>query len=185
VHSHAKKENVNSLFDTAPEFDQPLAVLKHCHDRIRKQNATLGKLVPHLQEHGADQQAQKAALGILRYFQMAAPKHHEDEEVDLLPTLQQVAKAEDAVLLQDLLPKILQQHELMAMMWAQLEVELTSISNGSAANLNAELVTQFQALYVEHMQIEETQIAPMAKRLFSEEQMLSLGNAMKHRRGVE
>ncbi|HEV2612422.1 MAG TPA: hemerythrin domain-containing protein, partial [Noviherbaspirillum sp.] len=35
---------MTDLFDTAPGFDQPIAVLKHCHDRIRKQLATLERL---------------------------------------------------------------------------------------------------------------------------------------------
>ena len=30
----------NALIDTAPDFSQPIAVLKHCHDRIRKQLLT-------------------------------------------------------------------------------------------------------------------------------------------------
>mgnify|MGYP003704987797 CR=1 FL=1 len=72
----------DSLFTAAPGFDQPLAVLKHCHDRIRKQLATLDKLLPHLQQYGADQQAQEAAQAVLRYFMQAAPLHHEDEEHD-------------------------------------------------------------------------------------------------------
>jgi hemerythrin-like domain-containing protein len=172
------------LFDTAPEFDQPLAVLKHCHDRIRKQVATLGKLIPHLAEHGADQEAQQAANAVLRYFQMAAPLHHEDEEIDLLPTLKRLAQNEDAALLQTLLPKILEQHDTMASMWANLEMSLSQIAKGENALLQAQDVNAFEAIYQEHMQIEETQIAPMAKRLFSETQMQALGQAMKKRRGV-
>ena len=175
---------MNTLFDSAPEFDQPLAVLKHCHDRIRKQVATLGKLIPHLAEHGADQQAQQAANAVLRYFQMAAPLHHEDEEIDLLPTLKKVAQNEDAALLETLLPKILEQHETMANMWATLEVALSQIAKGENADLKEQDVNAFEAIYQEHMQIEETQIAPMAKRLFSETQMQALGQAMKKRRGV-
>ena len=53
------------LPDTAPGFDQPIAVLKHCHGRIRKQLATLEKLLAHLPEHGADEQAQQAAQAVL------------------------------------------------------------------------------------------------------------------------
>lgn len=175
---------MNILFDSAPEFDEPLAVLKHCHDRIRKQVATLGKLIPHLAEHGADQQAQQAANAVLRYFQMAAPLHHEDEEIDLLPTLKQVAQNDDATLLQTLLPKILEQHETMASMWENLEVSLIQIAKGENAALQVQDVRAFEAIYQEHMQIEETQIAPMAKRLFSDVQMHTLGQAMKKRRGV-
>ncbi len=173
------------LYASAPSFDQPLAVLKHCHDRIRKQLATLEKLVPHLAQDGADGEAQKAALAVLKYFQNAAPLHHDDEEIDLLPTLVQTAQAADAELLATLLPTILQQHQQMASLWQVLETQLNLISTGSAADLNKLDVTAFQTLYQAHMQIEETQIAPMAMRLFSPEQMYKLGRAMQARRGID
>ena len=175
---------MNTLFDSAPGFDQPLAVLKHCHDRIRKQLATMAKLLEHLPTHGADKDAQQAAQSVLNYFIKAAPLHHEDEEINLLPELQVTARDEDAALLASLLPKILSQHEDMAAQWQQLEKQLSAIVAASAASLSAGAVQDFQALYSEHMQIEETQIAPMAKRLFSEAQMAALGAAMQARRGI-
>lgn len=175
---------MNTLFDSAPGFDQPLAVLKHCHDRIRKQLATMTKLLDHLPTHGADKEAQQAAQSVLNYFTKAAPLHHEDEEINLLPELQVTAKDDDARLLAALLPKILGQHEDMAAQWQQLEKQLGSIASASAASLSAKAVQDFQVLYSEHMQIEETQIAPMAKRLFSDAQMSALGTAMQARRGI-
>lgn len=175
---------MNSLFDSAPGFDQPLAVLKHCHDRIRKQLATLDKLLQHLPQHGADADAQQAAQAVLRYFSKAAPLHHEDEEIDLLPTLSATASGADATLLETLLKTILAQHQQMAMQWAALEQQLSAIAAGTAAQLSADAIAQFAALYAEHMQIEETQIAPMAKRLFSDAQMQTLGAAMQARRGI-
>lgn len=172
------------LFASAPGFDQPLAVLKHCHDRIRKQLATLEKLLPHLQKNGADAEAQKAVLAVLKYFQSAAPLHHDDEEIDLLPELQRTASGADADLLIATLPTILQQHQQMADQWCRLEAQLSKIADGSSAALSSEDVAQFQALYQEHMQIEETQIAPMAMRLFTPGQMHKLGQAMQARRGI-
>ncbi|MFZ6818095.1 hemerythrin domain-containing protein [Undibacterium sp. Ji22W] len=172
------------LFASAPGFDQPLAVLKHCHDRIRKQLATLEKLLPHLQKNGADAEAQKAVLAVLKYFQNAAPLHHDDEEVDLLPELQRTATGVDADLLSATLPKILQQHQQMADQWRRLEAQLSNIADGSSAVLSSDDVAQFQGLYQEHMQIEETQIAPMAMRLFNPGQMHKLGQAMQARRGI-
>lgn len=172
------------LFDSAPGFDQPLAVLKHCHDRIRKQLATLDKLVQHLPAHGADRNAMQAAQAVLRYFRLAAPLHHEDEEHDLLPTLQATAGGADAQLLGELLPVILQQHQQMAAQWQKLELQLQAIADGNAASLSATDIAGFTALYAEHMQIEETRIAPMALRLFSAQQMQALGAAMQARRGV-
>ena len=58
----------NFLPDTAPGFDQPIAVLKHCHGRIRKQLATLERLLSHLPEHGADEAARQAAGAVLQVF---------------------------------------------------------------------------------------------------------------------
>jgi pyridoxamine 5'-phosphate oxidase len=175
---------MDTLFASAPGFDQPLAVLKHCHDRIRKQLATLEKLSPHLQKHGADIEAQKAVLAILKYFQNAAPLHHDDEEVDLLPELQRTAQGADAELLAMILPTILQQHQQMAQQWRALESQLSKIAEGASAELDDSHVAAFRALYQDHMQIEETQIAPMAMRLFNAGQMHKLGRAMQTRRGI-
>ncbi len=175
---------MNSLFDNAPGFDQPLAVLKHCHDRIRKQLNTLDKLLQHLPEHGSDEQAMQAAKAVLRYFKEAAPLHHEDEEVDLLPTLQLTATGDDAVVLQEYLPLILQQHHQMAAQWAVLEQQLLAIANAQSTHLSDIDVAQFKELYAGHMQIEESKIAPMAMRIFSEAQMNKLGAAMQQRRGI-
>ncbi|MFZ6767346.1 hemerythrin domain-containing protein [Undibacterium sp. Di26W] len=179
---------MNNLFDSAPGFDQPLAVLKHCHDRIRKQLTTLNKMLVHLPEHGADQDAKQAAQAVLNYFTKAAPLHHEDEELNLLPELKQTADGGDADLLAGLLPKILAQHEIMAVQWQQLEKQLQAIvaaADRAPASLSTADVQAFNALYDEHMQIEETQIAPMAKRLFSDAQMSTLGAAMQARRGIK
>jgi pyridoxamine 5'-phosphate oxidase len=161
-----------------------LAVLKHCHDRIRKQLNTLDKLLQHLPEHGCDEQAMQAAKAVLRYFNEAAPLHHEDEEIDLLPTLQMTATGEDVATLQEYLPLILEQHHQMGAQWAVLEQQLLSIANGESAHLSDTDVVQFTEIYAGHMLIEETKIAPMALRIFSAAQMSKLGAAMQRRRGI-
>ena len=74
-----------NLYDTAPAFDEPIAVIRHCHERIRKQLTTLDKLVSYLPDRGVDESVQAAAKAVLKYFNKAAPLHHQDEEVDLLP----------------------------------------------------------------------------------------------------
>jgi pyridoxamine 5'-phosphate oxidase len=172
------------LPETAPGFDQPIAVLKHCHDRIRKQLATLQNLVPHLADHGADRAAQEAATAVRRYFNQAAPHHHADEEEDLLPMLHTTAVDTDATLLRELTPRILAEHQTMHTAWHALDGQLQAIADGSAAALSAEQVTAFCGAYAGHMEIEETNIAPMAKRIFSPAQMAQLGDAMRSRRGI-
>lgn len=175
---------MNALPDAAPGFDQPIAVLKHCHDRIRKQLATMQKLLPHLAQHGADAEAQQAAQAVLKYFDKAAHLHHADEEENLVPMLQSVAQGEDAATLAELVPGILQDHDEMDAMWQGLHEELTAIAAGSASALSAATVRHFTERYTNHMEREETRIAPMAKRLFSAAQMAQLGEAMQVRRGI-
>ncbi len=171
------------LFATAPDFDQPLAVLKHCHDRIRKQLRTLDNLSA-LENAGQNPEARQAAESVLRYFDEAAPLHHEDEENDLLPMLQQTATGDDAATLAALLPGILAEHQQMDLAWKKLAQQLRAIVDGSGQSLSASDVQPFAATYHAHMEREETQIATMAKRLFSDEQMQRLGNAMRTRRGL-
>ena len=168
----------------APGFDQPIAVLKHCHDRIRKQLATLGKLGPHLAAHGADEQARQAATAVIRYFDMAAHLHHADEEENLIPMLQATARGEDAVLLAQLAPGILDEHRRMDAMWQGLHEQLRAIADGGGAALRERDVRHFTDTYTAHMEREESHVAPMAARLFSGAQMAELGLAMQVRRGI-
>jgi len=175
----------DSLLDAAPGFDQPIAVLKHCHGRIRKQLATLERLLAHLPDHGADAQARQAAGAVLKYFEKAAHLHHDDEEQDLIPMLRSVAQGEDAATLQALAPTILHDHKEMDALWQDLHEQLSAIADGSASTLSGPAVQGFVQRYTAHMEREESTMAPMAMRLFSSEQMARLGAAMAQRRGVE
>lgn len=175
---------MNALPDSAPGFDQPIAMLKHCHDRIRKQLATLQQLPAHLAAHGADEQARQAAQAVLKYFDQAAPLHHADEEENLVPMLQAVAQGEDAATLAELVPGILQDHDDMDAMWQDLHEQLSAIGAAGGTVLSASTVQQFAERYTSHMEREESRIAPMAKRLFDAAQMAQLGTAMQVRRGI-
>lgn len=170
------------LYDSVPGFDQPLAVLKHCHGRIRKQLTTLSNLTTHLQTNGADTEALQAVASVIRYFTQAAPHHHRDEEDDLLPMLSACAQGADAILLAQLLPQIIEEHTQMDAIWQRLLVQLTAIRDHNANQLDQQLIQQWASLYLAHMDKEEQHIAPMAMRLFSAAQMQQLGNAMQARR---
>ncbi|MGK5002478.1 pyridoxamine 5'-phosphate oxidase [Janthinobacterium sp. LB2P70] len=172
------------LFDSVPGFDQPIAVLKHCHDKIRKQLTTLQNLLGHLAQHGNTTDAQQAAKAVLQYFNKAAHLHHDDEEQDLMPMLQATATGDDAALLATLVPEILADHQRMDQAWLTLRPELDAIAAGTGTQLPADGVAAYVAAYQAHMSKEEGQLAPMAKRLFSAQQMEQLGTAMQRRRGI-
>lgn len=173
-----------SLLDTAPDFGQPIAVLRHCHDRIRKQLRTLAQLAGPAGAAASPDERAQAASAVLRYFDKAAPNHHADEEEDLLPMLRDTARGDDAALLERLAPGILDEHRQMEPLWQSLESVLRRIAAKEPAQLDAAEVDAFAKLYLSHMDVEEGNIAPMAKRLFSDEQMARLGDAMRRRRGI-
>ncbi|WP_312434654.1 pyridoxamine 5'-phosphate oxidase [Janthinobacterium sp.] len=172
------------LFASVPGFDQPIAVLKHCHDKIRKQLTTLQNLLAHLPEQGNTAEAQQAAKAVLQYFNKAAHLHHDDEEQDLMPMLQATATGEDAILLGTLVPEILADHQRMDQAWSALRPQLDAIADGASTELSAGNVNAYVDAYHAHMGKEEGQLAPMAKRLFSPQQMAQLGTAMQRRRGI-
>lgn len=174
----------SAFFEPAPGFDQPIAVLKHCHDRIRRQIGTMQRLAPHLQKNGANAEAQQAAQAVLRHFSKAAPNHHADEEIDLLPALQATASGEDAAVLRQFLPEILQEHQQMDALWNQLAPALREIAAGQANPLPDSVLTPFADMYLAHMEKEETVIAPMAKRILDAAQIAGIGAAMRIRRGI-
>jgi pyridoxamine 5'-phosphate oxidase len=173
-----------TLFDTAPDFDQPVAVLKHCHDRIRKQLKTMDMLSSPAVLAATPDEVRLAASAVLRYFEKAAPHHHEDEEHDLLPMLTETARGDDAALLARLMPEVLDEHRQMEQLWQRLQPQLAAIAQGQSSTLDGADAGAFGELYLRHMDKEESHIAPMAKRLFSPDQMQRLGNAMRARRGI-
>lgn len=172
------------LFSPPPGFDQPLAFLKSCHDKIRKQITTLQNLLHYLPEHGADAEAQQAAQAVLKYFDRAAHVHHADEEEDLMPLLQASAQGEDAALLATVVPQILADHRHMDVAWHGIAAQLWLIVAGSGKALDAQQVGSFTAAYAAHMEKEEGILVPMAQRIFSPEQMAALGQAMQRRRAA-
>ena len=114
----------------AAGFDAPLAMLSACHQRIQRQCATLRRLVPHLAAHGSDAQAREAATQVLRYFALAAPQHHADEESDLFPALLESMAGSDAVCLRELLDGLCAQHRELDARWRAVRRVLHRVAAG-------------------------------------------------------
>src|SRR5262245_29342125 len=103
--------------EPAATFDQPFEMLSACHDRVRRSLSLLQRLVEHVQGHGADQRAREAARDVLRYFNVAAPAHHEDEERHVVPALRASGDPEAIAAAQ----KLLDEHEAIRKAWAELQ----------------------------------------------------------------
>ena len=147
--------------DVAQGYDEPFGMLSACHEKVERMLVLLEKLASHLQVKGVDEAARQAARDVLRYFDIAAPLHHEDEELHVLPLL---LRSHDAALV-TLAQQLHTDHNAMTRAWALLRAELAGLADGTAAELppTASMWIDFAALYRRHLQVEESLAFPAAQ----------------------
>lgn len=164
----------------APDFSDPVGLLRACHGRILAHCATLERLVPHLARHGADAEAREAMARVHRYFATAAQHHHADEEQDLFPRLNTVAPA-----LIPLIQELEREHEGLSRHWQALAPLLAEPEQAMAdAATFARVVAAFIAGYQAHAAKENEHLLPRAAEALSPEDLRELGARMAARRGV-
>jgi hemerythrin-like domain-containing protein len=163
----------------APGFDQPLAMLRACHERILRQCVTLDKLVAHLRSDGLTPAARQAAADVHRYFSTAGRHHHDDEEQDLFPRLRGRAD------LAELLAALARDHQRMEILWQELAPLLNAPGTIRDFDAFGKIVAEFTALYAAHIQRENSELLPRAQQLLSEDMQREIAARMAARRGVK
>jgi hemerythrin-like domain-containing protein len=161
-------------------FDEPFEMLEACHQRVERMLGLIERLGAHLRQHGADAQAQQAARDVLRYFDLAAPHHHEDEERHVLPLLRERGHAA-------LADRIAQEHQAMAAAWARMRALLAVIEQGRRLSDSEDMAAEvhaFAALYREHIALEEAQAFPLAQAGVAGDALRVMGEEMARRRGA-
>jgi hemerythrin-like domain-containing protein len=170
-------------------FDQPLAMWLACHERVARMAGLLARLREHLDSHPVDQDAQASATSVRRYFDEAAPRHHDDEEVDLFPAvLRRLAAGSDPArlaLVSAAVERLQREHEDMSRLWSALRVELARVECGEQPDFDPAVVAQFIDHYASHIELEETEIGSAARDLLTPADLAAIGQAMAARRGVD
>lgn len=171
--------------ERAATFDEPFAMLDACHDRVRRSLALLRRLVQHAATHGADAQACRAARDVLRYFTVAAPAHHEDEERHVIPAL--LASGDPPAVAAA--RQMLDDHAQIRAAWAALEPLLKAMEAGAAPAQPAlqDAAQRFFDVHADHLPLEDGVAFPHAQRLFEQqapEAVAAMGREMAERRGV-
>ena len=170
-------------FDSpAVGFDLPYEMLTACHERVQRTLDLLGRLIRHVEKNGHDAQSRSAAADVLRYFDLAAPLHHQDEELHVFPPL---LAGEDAAL-QAVVHRLQGDHREMEALWAALRPALQgwceTDASGPAEAPWLQQAARFVALYVAHLPVEETLVFPAAQAGRSRAQQVAMGAEMKARR---
>jgi hemerythrin-like domain-containing protein len=160
----------------AAGFDEPFAMLHACHERALRSLSLLERLMAHVAKHGADAQARDATRDVMRYFDIAAPQHHEDEERHVLPLLR--AQAEGA-----LADRLVADHEAMTAAWCALRPALLATEQGGDTPAMQD-APRFIALCREHIALEESAAFARAQSALDASQQSAMGREMAQRRGV-
>ena len=190
-------------------YEAPFEMLDACHERVGRMLRLLHKLRAHLQASGWDAQAAEAARDVLRYFNEAAPRHHEDEERHVFPA---VLAAPDAPALPHpgtgegtgigsslhaVVRRLLQDHADMQTRWASARPVLERIARPPAedrassqprwqplAASEEAALDGFASLYTSHIEAENHLIYPAAQQALTPAQLQTMSADMMARRGV-
>lgn len=166
--------------NAAPSFDDPLGLLRACHERILRHCDTLLKLAEHLKQNGADEEARKATEQIHHYFSTAGKHHHQDEEVDVFSKL-----IRQSLKMADMIHALKKDHAEMDRLWDELEPLLKRPASIQDLDAFTRLAQTFSDLYRKHIEVENNQLLALAQHILSSKQLKEIGSAMAERRGIK
>jgi hemerythrin-like domain-containing protein len=160
-------------------------MLVACHERVQRSLDLMARLQQHMLATGCDAQARSAARDVLRYFDVAAPLHHQDEELHVFPAL---LIGPDAAL-RALAGELIEDHRRMDAAWVAARAALVEIAQDitGALQLSATqtaALDQFAGLYAQHIVREEGLAYPGALAQLSADDLQRMSQDMMARRGV-
>lgn len=148
---------------TAPPVLPDFKSLDQVHQAALRMLGSFRNLVEQLQDRGLDEPARKSAREILAYFDGPGRDHHAEEELKVFPVL--LASGDAQLIAQ--VRQLQQDHGWLEEDWIELAPHVRSIADGYLGydlGLLAAAVPVFEALYRDHIALEETQVYPAAKR---------------------
>jgi hemerythrin-like domain-containing protein len=167
-----------------PSFDEPFEMLQACHERLGRMLALLQKLRSQMRSRGADDQVRQAARDVMRYFDVAAPQHHRDEELHVFPSLLGLPDPT----LAELVGRLQQDHLLMDSRWVAARSLLEEVAEGQRSSFNEAddaVLDAFAQVYQGHIEAEESIAFPRAMGAMDADRMSAMSSDMKSRRGVK
>ncbi|MGE0350837.1 hemerythrin domain-containing protein [Hydrogenophaga sp.] len=171
----------------AAGFEAPFEMLGACHERVERMLGLLARLQQHVLVRGWDESVASAARDVMRYFDVAAPLHHEDEERHVFPPLLAGSDAAMHLIVQSLQ----QDHRDMEAAWARAREVLASVAQAPPAGWahfrpqEAVVLTGFARLYERHLREEDGLVYPAARASLSPRALQAMSEDMMRRRGLE
>lgn len=169
---------MSELFpEPAPDFSNPLGLIRACHQRMLRHLELLEKVCTHLQSDNMDQQVADAAKQVHRYFTSAAVTHHRDEEDDIFPLV-----VRTSLKMAQLIHGLKKDHQKLEQLWLQLEPGLGKLQSIESPEDFIQHAQEFCSAYRHHIQVEENEFLNLAQHLLSKQQLEEIGENMEERR---
>jgi len=162
--------------EAGSSYAAPFGLLAACHERVQRSLDLLLRLLAHALSQGPDRLAQDAAADVLRYFDIAAPLHHQDEERHVFPALPGDPRCQ----------RLIAQHREIDTQWQALRAGLQDLARLDAAQLlDLEQQAQaFAALHEAHLRCEDELVFPAAAVQLDAAAQQAMGSEMAARRGL-
>ena len=134
-----------------------------CHRRTLALLDELAALVVKLELDGLEPQTCASAARIAAFFSTTAREHHEDEERHLFPALLESAKPE----IVQAVVRLQQDHDRLEEAWFDLAPHVMAVAARRGSydiDVLRDGVPVLTALYLDHIDLEESVIYPQARR---------------------
>jgi hemerythrin-like domain-containing protein len=178
---------------TKPEhgFDQPLGLLSDCHRRIENFLEMLIRVLEQSNQGASalSDEQRRALEAALRYFQVAAPRHTQDEEQSLFPRMRASDNAAASRAFERL-DALEHDHREADVAHAAVDrigrqwLEAGVLAAPCAQEIG-QLLHKLRDLYARHIAVEDSELFPLAARLLDQQQLEQLGSEMAQRRGLQ
>lgn len=165
-------------------LDYPLEHLTACHRRIEERLATLERVIPHFADKR--EEALAAIASAMRFFDTNGNWHTADEEESLFPRIASGLNEEESALV----AKLEAQHQEAEAIFARLRAVVAKLKEENPCSQQrikeyAELCGTLCAIYREHIQVEDSRIPAIGRRILSPRELDLISQEMKLRRGLQ
>lgn len=154
------------------------------HRRVDQHLKRLRLLVDRIATDGLDHASQEQARDVLDFFNAEARQHHLDEEKHVFPTL---LASEDAKLVHAA-RSLIQDHGWLEENWLCIEPMVEAAADGNTWFDTTELANAldvFEALYADHIVLEESLAYPEASQRLAGTDTSGMGREMAKRRAQQ
>ena len=164
-------------------FDDPLGMLVDCHRRVERFLSILCRVAERADSRTLSGEETEAVEAALKYFHESGPRHNSDEEESLFPRL----RAGDG---RDVLDKMQrlesEHHEAEALHHETAELYARWIAEGGLHGADRSRLraatSRLEAIYKEHIRIEEMVVFPRAKSVLDNAAVKAMGEEFRKRR---